>query len=72
MIGISLFPEEEDYKAAKLAELTRYLHISVVADDAQMLEMALVENIQREELDPIEIAIGFQILIEECNLTMML
>src|SRR5208283_2157080 len=39
------------------------------ADDSQMLEIALVENIQREDLDPIEIAVSFQMLIEECNLT---
>ena len=34
-----------------------------------MLEMALVENIQRQDLDAIEIAISYQRLIEECNLT---
>ena len=34
-----------------------------------MLEMALVENIQREDLDAIEVAISYQRLIEECNLT---
>ena len=39
------------------------------ADDDIMLEMALVENIQREDLDPIEVAISYQRLIEECNLT---
>ena len=40
-----------------------------IANDEQMLEMALVENIQRENLNPIEIAISFQRLIKECNLT---
>ncbi len=39
------------------------------ADDNSMLEMALVENIQREDLDPIEIAISYQRLIDECDLT---
>ena len=39
------------------------------ADDQGMLEMALVENIQREDLDAIEVAISFQRLIDECNLT---
>ena len=39
------------------------------ADENSMLEMALVENIQREDLDPIDIAISFQRLIDECNLT---
>ena len=39
------------------------------ASDQGMLEMAIVENIQREDLDPIEIALSYQRLIEECNLT---
>ena len=38
-------------------------------DDQGMLEMAIVENIQREDLDSIEVALSFQRLIEECNLT---
>jgi len=40
-----------------------------LADDREMLEMALVENIQREDLDPIEIALSFQAMIEQLNLT---
>jgi len=40
-----------------------------VADDQQMLEMALVENIQREDLNALDIAISYNRLIEECNLT---
>jgi ParB family chromosome partitioning protein len=39
------------------------------ADDENVMEMALVENIQRENLDPIEVAMSYQRLIEECNLT---
>ena len=39
------------------------------ADDQGMLEMAIVENIQRENLDPIEIALSYQRLIDECRLT---
>jgi ParB family chromosome partitioning protein len=38
-------------------------------NDQGMLEMAIVENIQREDLDPIEVAMSYQRLIEECNLT---
>ncbi len=38
-------------------------------DDQGMLEMAIVENIQRENLDPIEVALSYQRLIEECSLT---
>ena len=40
-----------------------------IANDEQMLEMALVENIQRENLNPIEIALSFKRLIDECKLT---
>ena len=39
------------------------------ADDQGMLEMAIVENVQRENLDPIEVALSFQRLLSECNLT---
>lgn len=60
---------ERRFRAASLAGL---LHIPAyvrTADDQGMLEMAIVENIQRENLDSIEVAISFQRLIEECNLT---
>ncbi len=39
------------------------------ADDQQMLEQALIENIQREDLNPIEVALSYQKLIDDCNLT---
>ncbi|MDD3386306.1 MAG: ParB/RepB/Spo0J family partition protein [Bacteroidales bacterium] len=39
------------------------------ADDQSMLELALVENVQREDLDPIEVAISYQRLIDECQVT---
>ena len=39
-----------------------------MANDQEMLEMAIIENIQREELNPIEIAISYKRLLEECNL----
>lgn len=57
------------FKACLIAELTEVPAYIRLADDIQMLEMALVENIQRENLDAIEIAISFQRLIEECKLT---
>lgn len=44
-------------------------YIRTVKDDGQLLEMALVENIQREELSPMEIAVTMQRLVEECALT---
>ena len=53
-------------KELNLKTIPTYIRI---ANDEQMLEMALVENIQRENLNPIEIAISFQRLIKECNLT---
>lgn len=60
---------ERRYRAAKLAGMDAIPAYIRIADDQSMLEMALVENIQREELDPVEIALSYQRLIEECNLT---
>ena len=60
---------ERRYRAAQLAGLTHIPAYVRQADDAAMLEMALVENIQREDLDAIETALSFQRLIDECNLT---
>lgn len=53
-------------QAAGLKEVPAYVR---VANDEAMLEMALVENIQREELDAIEVAISFQRLVDEVKLT---
>ncbi|WP_430815840.1 ParB/RepB/Spo0J family partition protein [Carboxylicivirga sp. RSCT41] len=64
-----LIAGERRYRASKLAGLTKVPAYIRTADDDTMLEMALVENIQREDLDPIEVAISYQRLIEECNLT---
>ncbi|MFT3740854.1 MAG: ParB/RepB/Spo0J family partition protein [Breznakibacter sp.] len=60
---------ERRFRAAKIAGLDKVPAYVRTADDDTMLEMALVENIQREDLDPIEVAISYQRLIEECNLT---
>jgi len=60
---------ERRFRAAKIAGLTLIPAYIRKADDAGMLEMAIVENIQRENLDAIETALSFQRLIEECNLT---
>ena len=64
-----LISGERRYKAAKIAGLKRIPCYIRVANDEQMLEMALVENIHRENLNSIEIAISYQRLIEECKLT---
>ncbi|QNR23989.1 ParB/RepB/Spo0J family partition protein [Croceimicrobium hydrocarbonivorans] len=60
---------ERRYRASKIAGLDSIPAYIRLADDQSTLEMALVENIQREELDPIEIALSYQRLIEECDLT---
>ncbi|MBO7497063.1 MAG: ParB/RepB/Spo0J family partition protein [Salinivirgaceae bacterium] len=60
---------ERRCRASKMAGLTAIPAYIRTADDQAMLELALVENIQREDLDPIEIAISYQRLIDECNLT---
>jgi len=63
-----LISGERRLKSAKLAGLTEIPTFIRVANDEQMLELALVENIQREELNPLEIAISFQRLLDECQL----
>jgi len=60
---------ERRLRAAKMAGLTEVPCYIRVANDEQMLEMALIENTHREDLNSIEIAISYQRLIEECNLT---
>lgn len=60
---------ERRYRAGRLANLKTIPAYIKNTDDNGMLEMAIVENIQREDLDPIEIAGSFSRLIEECNLT---
>lgn len=60
---------ERRFRASKLAGLKTIPAYIKPADDNGMLEMAIVENIQREDLDAIEIAVSFQRLIDECDLT---
>ena len=60
---------ERRYRASRIAGLTKVPAYIRSVDDDDMLELALVENIQREDLDPIEVAISYQRLIDECNLT---
>ncbi len=60
---------ERRFRASKLAGLTTIPAYIRTANDEGMLEMALVENIQREDLDAIEIALSYQRLIDECQLT---
>lgn len=64
-----LISGERRLRASKKAGLKKIPAFVRDANDQEMLEFALVENIQRENLNPIEIAITYQRLIEECNLT---
>jgi ParB family chromosome partitioning protein len=63
-----LISGERRLKASKLAGLDQVPAYVRLANDEQMLEMALVENIQREDLNPLEIAISFQRLLDECKI----
>ena len=60
---------ERRFKASKMAGLKSIPAYIRLANDQESLEMALVENIQRQDLDPIEIGLSYQRLIEEINLT---
>jgi ParB family chromosome partitioning protein len=64
-----LISGERRFRASQLAGLNEVPAYIRIANDEAMLEMALVENIQREELDAIEVAISFQRLIDEVKLT---
>lgn len=64
-----LISGERRFRASQIAGLERIPAYVRVANDQSMLEMALVENIQRSNLDAIEVAISYQRLIDECNLT---
>ena len=60
---------ERRYRASKLIGLETIPAFIRIANDQESLEMALVENIQRQDLDPIEIALSYQRLIEEIEVT---
>ena len=64
-----LISGERRFRASQLAGLKKIPAYIRVANDKEMLEMALIENIQREDLDAIEIALSYKLLQVECNLT---
>ena len=64
-----LISGERRFRAAKLINLIKIPAYVRVANDEEILEMALVENIQRKDLDPIEIALSYERLIKEANIT---
>ena len=64
-----LISGERRFRAAQLAKIEKIPAFIRIANDQEMLEMALVENIQRENLNPIEVAVSYQRLIQEIKLT---
>lgn len=64
-----LISGERRFRASQLAGLNEIPCFIRIADDQAMLEMALVENIQREDLNAIEVGLSYQRLIDECELT---
>jgi ParB family chromosome partitioning protein len=64
-----LISGERRFRASRIAGLTHIPANIRTANDQGMLEMALVENIQREDLNAVDIAISYQRLVEECELT---
>ncbi len=60
---------ERRFRASKMAGLKKVPAYIRESDDSNMLELALIENIQREDLDAIEVAVSYQRLIDECQLT---
>jgi ParB family chromosome partitioning protein len=64
-----LISGERRFRASQLAGLSEVPCYIRIANDSTMLEMALVENIQREDLNAIEVGLSYQRLIDECNFT---
>ena len=60
---------ERRWRAAKLADLKEVPAVIIEADDRKVMEIGLIENLQREDLNPAEEARGYQVLMEEYGLT---
>lgn len=60
---------ERRWRAARMAELTEIPAVIVEADDKKAMELALIENLQRQDLNPVEEALGYQSLMEEYGMT---
>ena len=60
---------ERRWRAARLANLTEVPAVIIEADDRKTMELALIENLQRQDLNPVEEALGYRTLMEEYGLT---
>ncbi len=60
---------ERRWRAARMAQLTEIPAVVIEADDRKVMELALIENLQRQDLNPVEEALGYRTLMEEYQLT---
>ena len=60
---------ERRWRAARIAELKEIPAVIIEADDKKVMELALIENLQRQDLNPVEEAMGYQTLMQEYGLT---
>ena len=60
---------ERRWRAARMANLREIPAVIIEADDKKVMELALIENLQRQDLNPVEEALGYQTLMEEYGLT---
>ena len=60
---------ERRWRAARIAELSEIPAVIMEADDRKVMELALIENLQRQDLNPVEEALGYQTLMQEYGLT---
>ena len=67
--GYKIVAGERRWRASRQAGLSEIPVVVVEVSDAEAIELALIENLQREDLDPVEEALGYKQLMERCNLT---